>query len=242
MSRDNWEHYDHFKRNSGLAEKYYGFVHASFAEGLHRVAQGRRFRQALDVACGSGDSTALVLPHAETVCGIDLSPGLIEKARTSPGLAEVEFLQGDFLACDLPRRYDLITAAWFHDFLHDEAQQHQALAKITAALAEGGAVVFLIPSANFMSDKAQACFRRLGWRQSWHEHRPERSHGLFSFQGSPWAEITCWQPLYLFRLYHAEFELHFLDTKKICIEQGFAGEAFLEPTFDVLYGFRRQAA
>lgn len=239
MNQDPWQHYDRFKHNNAVAENYYGFVHACFAEGLKQVAGPRRFRQALDIACGSGDSTALVLPYAEAVCGIDLSPALIETARADARLARVDFCQGDFLDYPLPQRYDLVTAAWFHDFLHTEAEQQRALEKIHAALAEGGAIVFLIPSAAFASDKSQAYFARLDWRQAWHEHGPACSRGVFSFQDSPWAPLTCWQPLYLFQLYQRHFNLGFVDTKKICVEQGYLDEAYLEPTFEVMYGTRR---
>ncbi len=242
MGDDNWKDYDAFKRNNAIAEKYYAFVHECFAGGLRQAAQGRTFRRALDVACGSGDSTIQVLPYADAVSGIDLSPDLIGKARANPDLAGVDFHLGDFLEYALPERYDVISAAWFHDFLHTEEEQKRSLEKIAGALTEGGAIVFLIPGATFSSAKAQHYFERLGWRQAWYDHQPKYSRGLFSFQESPWDIITSWQPLYLFELYHPQFELHFLDTKKISVEGGFADEAYLEPPFDVMYGTKRRGA
>jgi len=239
MNQDQWKNYDRFKHDNAVAENYYGCVHACFAEGLKRVAGARRFRRALDIACGSGDSTAQLLPFADAVGGIDLSPALIAKARADAGLAGVDFRQGDFLDCPLPQPYDLVTAVWFHDFLHTEAAQQRALEKIHAALAEGGAIVFLIPSAAFASAKSQAYFARLGWRQAWHEHGARCSRGVFSFRDSPWAPLTCWQPLYLFELYQRHFDLGFVDTKKICVEGGYLDAAYLEPTFEVMYGTRR---
>jgi hypothetical protein len=52
--------------------------------------------------------------------------------------------------------------------------------------------------------------------------------------------MTCWQPLFLFKQYHPFFELHFLDTKKICVERGFLDSAYLNPTFEVMYGRKRK--
>ncbi|MGR9074263.1 MAG: class I SAM-dependent methyltransferase [Gammaproteobacteria bacterium] len=239
MQEDPWKNYDAYKQSNAIARNYYAFVHAAFAEGLKQAAQGRTFERALDIACGSGDSTLQLLPYAGKVSGIDLSPDLIGKALADPKLAGVDFHLGDFLDFALPHRYDLIGAAWFHNFLHTEEEQRRALEKIVAALSDQGAVVFLFPAAAFTSEKAQRYFDRLAWRQAWYEHLPKCSRGVFSFRDSPWDELTSWQPLYLFELYHPYFELHFVDTKKLCVEQGFADEAYLEPPFEVIYGTKR---
>lgn len=51
----------------------------------------------LDLCCGTGLSTAAILvehPDA-SVQGLDASKGMLERARSKPGLAGVEFLHGD---------------------------------------------------------------------------------------------------------------------------------------------------
>jgi SAM-dependent methyltransferase len=236
---DAWADYDQYKTDSALSERYYAFVTACFEQGIRAVVGSRRVPAALDVACGSGDSTAVLANYAERVEGIDLSAALIDKARARPQLKAVEFHHGDFLAHPLGGRYDLITSAWFHNFVHSEADQQRVLRKLAAALSESGAVVFLFPSDSFTSPRTGRYVARLTWRQAWYERTPRYTRGVFSFRDSPWQIMTCWQPLYLLELYSALFDLQFLDTKKLCVEGGFLDEQYLSPPFEVMYGRKR---
>jgi SAM-dependent methyltransferase len=237
---DAWAQYSAYKTNSAFSERYYGFVTACFEQGIRAAAGSRRVAAALDVACGAGDSTAVLAKYAERVEGIDLSPALIDEARASPRLKATQFHHGDFLEYPLERRYDLITAAWFHNFVHSEQDQQGVLLKIAGALNEGGAVVFLFPSDGFTSEKTKDYVSRLAWRQAWYDSTHRCTRGVFSFRDSPWQVMTCWQPLYLFELYSKLFDLHFLDTKKVCVEGGFVDEHYLCPTFEVMYGLKRE--
>lgn len=236
---DVWQEYAEYKTDSKLAERYYAFVAACFEEGVRAVAQSGPFKHALDIACGVGDNTALVARHARSVTGIDLSGEQIRKAGGNPSLSGIRFLCCDFFDHDPACRYDLITAAWFHNFIHDADRQRQAAERIAGMLDPDGAVVFLFPSDSFTSARTQEFAARLSWRQAWLEREAPCSRGVFSFRGSPWESMTCWQPLFLFELYHPFFDLHFLDTKKICVERGFLDGDYLNPTFEVMYGRKR---
>lgn len=236
---DVWKDYAEYKTNSSLAERYYAFIAACFEEGIKAVAQSEPFHHALDIACGAGDNTALLERYARSVTGIDLSGEQIQIARSNPSLRGIRFLQGDFLDHAPERRYDLVTAAWFHNFIHDAGKQRQAAEKIAETVEQGGAIVFLFPSDSFTSTKTREFAARLTWRQAWLESEARCSRGVFSFQGSPWETMTCWQPLFLCELYQPFFELHFLDTKKICVERGFLDSDYLNPTFEVMYGRKR---
>ncbi len=194
---DAWADYDEYKTDSALSERYYAFVTRCFEQGIRSVLGSRRAGAALDVACGAGDSTAVLINYAERVEGIDLSAALIDKARASPQLKAVEFHHGDFLDHPLGRRYDLITAAWLHNFIHSEQDQQRVLHKVAGALHEGGAVVFLFPSESFTTDRTGRYVARLTWRQAWYECADRYTRGVFSFRDSPWQVMTCWQPLYL---------------------------------------------
>ena len=99
--------------------------------------------------------------------------------------------------------------------------------------------MFLFPSDSFTSAKTQHYAAGLTWRQAWLESVARCSRGVFSFRDSRWETMTCWQPLFLFELYQQFFELHFLDTKKICVERGFLDSDYLNPTFEVMYGRKR---
>lgn len=71
-------------------------------------ALGRRTRaaDALEVACGSGQATALIAAHADRVTAIDASPAMIELAPRIPG---VTFLAADARALPFAdRSFDLV--------------------------------------------------------------------------------------------------------------------------------------
>lgn len=237
---DIWKNYADFKSNSDLSARYYAFIASCFKEGIKSAADSKAFENALDIACGAGDNTLLIADYAKTVTGIDLSAEQIKKAKSNPALEKIQFQQADFLTHIPDRQYELITAAWFHNFIHNEADHQKAAEKIASTLVENGAVVFLFPSDSFTSIKSKEYFRRLNWQQAWYENQADLVRGVFSFQGSPWEVMTCWQPLFLFERYHPYFELHFLDTKKLCVEMGFVDESYLNPTFEVMYGRKRK--
>lgn len=80
---------------------------------------GASFDTCLDLACGTGNSTAGLLPYYRKVIGVDGSESQIEQARCN--LPEVEFYvsQADNLAFLQDDSVDLITVAtafhWFPD-------------------------------------------------------------------------------------------------------------------------------
>jgi SAM-dependent methyltransferase len=82
---------------------------------LKRVEQlfdgQRRFRQIVDFGCGVGRLTLPFSGHAEEVIGIDVSEGMLAKARercARIGVYNVRFLIGNDLLSGLPMRPDLI--------------------------------------------------------------------------------------------------------------------------------------
>ncbi|MEU9993014.1 class I SAM-dependent methyltransferase, partial [Streptomyces sp. NPDC048045] len=66
--------------------------------------------EALDVGCGDGLLARKLAGRVKRVVGIDKSPEMIACARElAVGLAELAFVEGDFLTADLPDEgYDFI--------------------------------------------------------------------------------------------------------------------------------------
>jgi predicted TPR repeat methyltransferase len=236
---DIWKDYADYKSSSILSERYYAFIATCFEEGIKAVGGIEPFNRALDIACGAGDNTAVLERYARSVTGIDLSGEQIRKAESNPALKGIRFRHCDYFDYTPDRHFDLITAAWFHNFIHDAEKQRHASEKIAGELVDDGAIVFIFPSDSFTSAKTQEYASRLTWRQAWYDNEARCSKGVFSFRDSSWDAMTCWQPLFLFEQYHPFFELHFLDTKKICVERGFLDSAYLNPTFEVMYGRKR---
>ena len=89
--------------------------HAEAIERIRRMAGVARFRRALDVGCGAGDSTHALAGVADEVVGVDSSPEMLAQAQPAEHLRflhgraeELDFAEGEF---------DLITVAlalhWF---------------------------------------------------------------------------------------------------------------------------------
>ncbi len=113
------------------------------------VAEAARvpFGTALDCCCGTGAIARALRRHAgERVVGIDLSEGMLEEARRlagqQPGLAPVEFHQGDALALDGSETYDVIvTAGAFGHILPPD--QERFLDGVWESLNPGGRFLFI---------------------------------------------------------------------------------------------------
>jgi ubiquinone/menaquinone biosynthesis C-methylase UbiE len=96
----------------------------------------------LDVACGPGRLSLDLAPHVGSVTGLDLTPGMLEQARTAlgaSGLENVEFVQGDALAMPFADETFsiVVSSAAFHHF---EAPG-RVLAEMVRVCRPGGRVV-----------------------------------------------------------------------------------------------------
>jgi SAM-dependent methyltransferase len=87
-----------------------GYAYEEWVAAIERraLALGLRGRRALDLACGTGNSTGPLLARGYSVLGCDISPGMIEEARRKyPDHAD-SFLVADMR--DLPElgQFDLV--------------------------------------------------------------------------------------------------------------------------------------
>ncbi|MBI5571841.1 MAG: class I SAM-dependent methyltransferase [Desulfomonile tiedjei] len=244
MPTDSWSSYEDFKTARPLATTYYGLVRGAFEAGVRRICNGKRVGKAVDLGCGNGDFARGLRAVAENVVGFDQSHGLIKEALSHPDQDGVAFIQGNVLdeaAMAVLRSgdFDLVTAAWLHNYMHSEKDQHQLLREILRMLGAGGCIVFLIPGDAYTSVRTQRFAAELHWRQAWLKETPEYTRGVFSFEGSPWDEMTVWQPLWLAQLYRRHFSVEFLDVKSLWLDQGGLDGTVLEPPYDVMIGHRR---
>lgn len=105
---------------------------------------GDRFRERtfshLDVACGTGRILEHVRPFAQRSFGIDISPSMLQKAKTR--IPPAVIVRGDFAGTPPFReRFDLITC--FRFFLNAEPHLRASVARnAQELLADGGILVF----------------------------------------------------------------------------------------------------
>ncbi|MFB4318837.1 class I SAM-dependent methyltransferase [Actinomadura sp. 21ATH] len=120
--------------------------HNTHYHGLVLRAVPRGCREALDVGCGDGLLVRRLAARAGHVTGIDSSAEMIAAARKeSGGLANVDFVESDLLAYDLPAEgYDFVcsVAAIHHmDFT-------AALTAMRDAVRPGGSLVVVSLARN----------------------------------------------------------------------------------------------
>lgn len=97
----------------------------------------------LDLACGTGDLTLLVHDRfpGSRVTGLDLTPAMIDLARTRRGADRVTFAVGDMTATGLPdASLDLVTGGYA---LRNAPDLERALREIHRILRPGGIGAFL---------------------------------------------------------------------------------------------------
>ena len=96
---------------------------------------------ALEVGCGTGDFARLLAQRVDRVLALDLSAEMLRLARErSTAYPNIEYLQADVMACDLPaERFDCIASiATLHHLALDAV-----LPRLSAALKPGGVLLVL---------------------------------------------------------------------------------------------------
>ncbi len=242
MNDDNWKDYQKFNISKPNVEDYYDLVKSVFIQGVEQVSNSLKFSNAVDLGCGSGELTRHLLKYAHQITGVDSSVEQIHIAQQETN-KNLTFILSDVfnpgLLSDLgKKRFDLVTAAWLHNHLLNEALQHQLFKIILKLLNLKGAFVFLIPSSAFTSSRTQSFIAQLGWKQAWLEESFHYSRGVYSFANSKWTEMNVWQPMWLANLYIQDFSVNFLDVKAFSVKHKGMGNSFIEPPFDVMFGHR----
>jgi toxoflavin synthase len=121
---------------------------ATFLSGLGSVSGCR----ALDLACGAGYYSGVLLEKgARSVVGYDISPGMINAARTSfRDHPNVEFRVSDCVAPLRPpegeHSFDVIVAVWFLNYATDEAQLLAMCQNVARNLKSGGKFIGVTPN------------------------------------------------------------------------------------------------
>jgi predicted TPR repeat methyltransferase len=117
---------------------------ALIADALDSAAPGRRFAHALDIGCGTGLMGQAVRGRVDHLTGVDLSPGMIAKARERGLYDALEV--GDataFLNRQPQSAFDLILAA---DSLVYMGDLEPVFAATAMALNSGGLIAFSLES------------------------------------------------------------------------------------------------
>ena len=121
-----------------------GYAHDALVASLHQLARdhGLSGNRALDVACGTGKSTKPLAGLGYDVCGCDISPEMVRRARERLGGDGHAFV-ADMRSLPDIGPFDLITCLDDSvNFLLSGADLRRSLRSMTARLSQGGYVVF----------------------------------------------------------------------------------------------------
>jgi predicted TPR repeat methyltransferase len=122
-------------------------------EAVTRARPAANFAAVLDLGCGTGLAGAAFRPRVAHLTGVDLSPGMIARARARGIYDRLEtaelatFLHDERTAL---QRYDLVIAADVFAYLYDLAPVVRAVADV---LGEGGIVAFTVETQEGDGDR-----------------------------------------------------------------------------------------
>jgi SAM-dependent methyltransferase len=134
-----------------------------------------------DIGCGPGRVTAYLSAQGLPVFGIDLSPGMIEVARTShPGL---RFEVGSMLALDLPDASLGGVLAWYSTIHLPDEELPGALAEFRRVLAPGGHLLLAFQAGDEPLHRTEAMGHAISL--VFRRRPPERVAELLSQAGLP---------------------------------------------------------
>jgi SAM-dependent methyltransferase len=119
--------------NAGVTERTRAVVAGQLTLVADRL--GRRPRRALEIGCGIGRLTSTIAAHAERVRAIDMTPAMLEQARTTCAhLSTVEFecVRADRMSPPL-ERYDAAVCVWVLMHVLDERRLADTCRTIAAS-------------------------------------------------------------------------------------------------------------
>src|SRR5215813_195477 len=132
----------------------------------------------LDAGCGTGEFARQLALRCKRVLGIDLSPGMIDRARRrSAGRQALEFQVADLMDESSAARFDCIaTIATLHHL-----PLEPALARLAGALRSGGVLLVLDVVANRNAVERAWAARAMPVATAlclWHRRRPSAWPGM----------------------------------------------------------------
>jgi ubiquinone/menaquinone biosynthesis C-methylase UbiE len=111
-----------------------------------------QYEQVLELACGTGTWTQVLLPIAHDITAIDAAPEMLAIARQKLGDAHVSYQQADVFQWEPRQEYDLVLFAnWLSHVLPKDLDAF--LGKISRAVRPGGHLAVIDQSAPFPEDR-----------------------------------------------------------------------------------------
>jgi len=141
---------EQFTRTAQVFGDYAVASRVAEAERLARMVKAGPADRAIDLACGPGTLALRFARHVRWICGLDLTPAILERARRSAaaeGLANLDFAIGDAQALPFADgSLDIaVTSYAFHHF-PDPARTMAEMARVIRPGGRVGILDIFLPS------------------------------------------------------------------------------------------------
>ena len=114
-----------------------------------------RFDAILELACGTGMWTEVLLGMGQTVTAVDAAPEMLDRARQKLGVERIQYQQADLFHWEPEQKYDLVFFAnWLSHVPPDALDGF--LEMVRRAVKPGGQIAILDQGAPSDSDRAIA--------------------------------------------------------------------------------------
>jgi SAM-dependent methyltransferase len=126
------------------------------ALALQKILQGKSFKHCLEIGCGTGKNTALLLSICDQITAIDLSKGMLDIAKNKIQSDKVNFIEVDITNdwTFAKHTYDLVTFSLMLEHIEDLNAVFQKVSRVTAV----GSLVYigeLHPFKQYAGSKAR---------------------------------------------------------------------------------------
>ena len=114
---------------------------AEFEETCDRLREFDARGDVLEIACGTGQTTSILVETATRLTALDAAPEMIDEARRRPELGNVAFVQQDVFEWEPPRSFDSIVFTFW--LSHVPAERFESFWRLVGdALGPNGRVFF----------------------------------------------------------------------------------------------------
>lgn len=117
------------------------YEQTKIAKSIEKI-KGQKFPNVLEIGCGGGYHTELLLPFSGKMLCIDSSSAAIKRAKEKVSDERVTFKQSDLVIADLEEKFDLIFCSEVLYYLNLE-QLHAVSARIINWLKAGGTLILV---------------------------------------------------------------------------------------------------
>jgi ubiquinone/menaquinone biosynthesis C-methylase UbiE len=101
---------------------------------------GRRFRRVLEIGCGPGTWSRILLKNSGSLDLVDVSKSMLSRAERALGRGKARYIEGDFQSVRLRPGYDLIASFRALEYMEEK---EKVMRKIYMLLKPGGRVMII---------------------------------------------------------------------------------------------------